>query len=107
MTEQRTMLTAGGTRPRPAHAQRSVTEAWWRPALRFALALAIGGGLTDLAWRHIGTHLSVTTDIVGRTTFADFDIYRYLDRFYDIALALPVLTTLASLLIAQLGILRA
>jgi len=101
------MPAATGARPRPAHAQRSVTESWWRPALRFALALGIGGGLADLAWRHIGTHLSVTTDIVGRTTFADFDIYRYLDRFYDITLVLPVLTTLAYLVISRFGALRA
>lgn len=105
MTQERTRL--GTARHRPAHAQHAVAEPWWRPTLRFALALAVGGALTDLAWRHIGTHLSVTTDIVGRTTFADFDIYRYLDRFYDIALVFPVLTTLVYLLIARFGTLRA
>jgi hypothetical protein len=79
----------------------------WRPFLRFILALAIGAGFADLAWRHIGTHLSVTTDIVGRTTFADFDIYRYLDRFYDVALVLPIVTIVAYLLLARFGPLRA
>lgn len=110
MTEERLATTPiAATRHRPAHAHLSsgAAEARWRPVLRFALATGIGAGVTDLVWRHIGTHLSVTTDIVGRTTFADFDIYRYLDRFYDIALVLPVTVVLVYLLIAKFGPLRA
>ena len=74
---------------------------------RFILAFLIGIGVADLFWRHIGTHLSVTTDIVGRTTFADFDIYRYLDRFYDVILVFPAVTILAYVLVARFGLLRA
>jgi hypothetical protein len=78
-----------------------------RAALRILLAFAIGVGLTYLAWQHIGTHLSLSTDIVGATTFADFDVYRYLYRFYDIALVLPVATALAYLILFRFGPLRA
>ena len=71
-----------------------------------ALALAFGAGVTYLVWGHIGTRLSVSTDIVGSTTFADFDPYRYIYRFYDIALVLPAATAFAYVLLARLGPLR-
>ena len=75
--------------------------------MRVALALAFGAAVTYLVWRHIGTHLSVSTDIVGSTTFADFDPYRYIYRFYDITLVLPAATALAYVLLAWFGPLRA
>jgi hypothetical protein len=62
--------------------------------------------MTLIVWRHIGTHLSVTTDIVGGTTFNDFDTYRYIYRLYDIVLVLPAATILAYLLMAKFGPLR-
>ncbi len=75
--------------------------------MRVALALGIGAGFTYLLWLNIGTHLTVTTDIVGRTTFADFDIYRYLERFYDIAFVLPASSAIAYVLLHFFGPLRA
>ena len=70
-------------------------------------ALGIGAGFTYLLWLNIGTHLTVTTDIVGRTTFAHFDIYRYLERFYDIAFVLPASSAIAYVLLHFFGPLRA
>ena len=75
--------------------------------MRIALAIGVGAGITYLFWLNIGTHLTVTTDIVGRTTFDDFDIYRYLERFYDIALVLPASSAIAYLLLHYFGPLRA
>jgi hypothetical protein len=77
-----------------------------RALLRCAVAVAIGVGASYVAWQHIGTHLHVTTDIVGRTTFADFDVYRYIYRFYDVTLVLPAATTLAYVLLSRFGPLR-
>jgi hypothetical protein len=74
--------------------------------LRIGIALAFGAVVTLIVWRHIGTHLSVTTDIVGNTTFSDFDAYRYIYRFYDIALVLPVATSFAYILMNRFGPLR-
>jgi hypothetical protein len=74
--------------------------------LRLALALSFGAIVTLFVWWHIGTELSVTTDIVGNTTFSDLDAYRYIYRFYDISLVLPVATSLAFVLMARFGPLR-
>ena len=60
-----------------------------------------------VVWRHIGTRLSVTTDIVGSTTFTDFDSYRYIYRFYDVTLVLPAATALLYMVLSRFGPLRA
>ena len=100
-------LTAAPTHPTPQHgSQQRVVASAPQAILRVVTAIAFGVGVTYLVWRHIGTHLSVTTDIVGYPTFADFDTYRYIFRFYDITLVLPAATILAYLLLARFGPLR-
>lgn len=74
-----------------------------RSVFNFGLALALGTIVSYFVWSHIGSHLSVTTDVVGQTTYADFDVYRYLDRFYTVVVVFPAVTALSYFLIATFG----
>ena len=97
------------SRRTPSHARprRQAANKTRLTALRIVIAVGCGAGLTLLLWLNIGTHLTVTTDIVGRTTFADFDVYRYLERFYDIALVLPASAAIVYVVLQFFGPLRA
>jgi len=53
------------------------------------VAIAAAAVVSRLAWAHVGNQLSVTTDIVGSTTFNNFDIYRYFDHFLILVLLFP------------------
>lgn len=74
---------------------------------RIATACLIGALLTLFVWTHVGTKLSAHTDIVGRTTFANFDINRYLNRFYAVTLLLPFACFAAYFVLLRWGPLRA
>ena len=95
-------------RARPLHACRGAcVDGLLRTTPRTVIALAFGVVVAYVVWRHIGTRLSVTTDIVGSTTFTDFDSYRYIYRFYDVTLVLPAATALLYMVLSRFGPLRA
>ncbi len=73
---------------------------------RFTLAGALSVGATDLLWHAVPGTLTASTDVVGYPIFADFDITRYFDAYYLIALVLPVLVLLFYHLLAWRGPLR-
>ena len=66
------------------------------------ISLLLGEGI----WSRVGHHLSVSTNIVGSTTFTAFDINRYLDAFYLIAIVLPALAVGMYAVLARWGPLR-
>lgn len=85
---------------------RSAGESRWFPFSRFVLATLIGAGLTDLLWRRVPNTLTTSTAIVGYPTWADFDFRRYIDAYYCIAIAFPLLTIAACYVLGRWGPLR-
>jgi hypothetical protein len=81
-------------------------EPRWRPVCRFVLASLIGAGVAYLVWRRVPHTLSVTTDIVGYQTWVDFDYLRYLDAYYLIAIAFPLVSIAACFVLGRWGPLR-
>jgi hypothetical protein len=59
---------------------------------RFAVAIAAAALITYLGWREVPHHLVVRTDIVGYPIFANFDIDRYIDAYYLVAILFPLLS---------------
>ena len=73
-------------------------------ALRAARVAVVGAAaLSWVVWGRVGTQLSVRTDIVGGTTFYDFDIYQYLDYLYIVLLLLPALAAALFLALSRWG----
>ena len=70
----------------------------WKVVTRFVVATALAAAVCELVWLHLGNRLSITTDIVGFPTYADFDGYRYQYAFELAAWAFPVLAVLAYVL---------
>jgi hypothetical protein len=77
-----------------------------RITARFLLAVVIGAGVALLAWALVPTHLSGRFDVVGYPLYADFDVNRYFDAFYLIAIAFPLVALAAYVLAARFGPLR-
>src|ERR1017187_9573028 len=73
------------------------------PALRAMVAVVCAAAVSGVAWGLVGNQLSVTTDMVGSTTFYDFDIYHYIDHFYILAIVLPALAAVLFLVLARWG----
>ena len=63
--------------------------------------------VVEVIWSHVGKRLRVSTSIVGSTTFTGFDINRYLDAYYLLALVMPALAIATYMLVARVGPLRA
>ncbi|MGH9089813.1 MAG: hypothetical protein ACRDZR_00290 [Acidimicrobiales bacterium] len=82
------------------------SERRWFSVTRFLLAVVIGGVLTFLVWLRVPHDLSVSTDIVGYQIWADFDYRRYLDAYYLVAIAFPLLSIAACYVLGRWGPLR-
>jgi len=91
--------------PEPRRASRPARswEAPWRPVVRFLAAVGAALALCAAIWSLVPTTLSVTTDIVGYPTFANFDIERYLDAFDVLGILFPLLSVALYLLISWRG----
>ena len=74
-----------------------------RLAAQVGVALACAALASAVAWRHVGDHLTLRTDIVGSTIFYNYDVYRLLDHFYIVIVLLPGLAAALFLLIARWG----
>jgi hypothetical protein len=75
----------------------------WREAAQAVVAVGVAGVAGLWLWRRTGTQLSVTTDIVGSTTFANFDIYHYLTHFYIAVLLVPAIAVAVYLALGRWG----
>lgn len=78
----------------------------WKVVTRFVVATGLAAAVCEIVWLHLGNRLSVTTDIVGYPTFADFDGYRYQYAFELAAWVFPVLAVLVYVLLSWRGPLR-
>ncbi len=92
--------------PRPSGVRDAGTNARLVLALRFLLAVALSALVTDAVWHRVPGSLRVSTDVVGYPIFADFDITRYFDGFYLIALVFPALALVSYHVLAWRGPLR-
>jgi hypothetical protein len=75
-------------------------------AARFVFSVLFAAGISELIWRREGQHLSVVTNIVGSTTFQDFNINRYLDGYHLIAGGFPALAIATYAVVARFGPIR-
>ena len=100
---QVTQATVDSSEGRSDHLQG---ESRWFPASRFVLAVLIGAGITDLIWSRVPHTLTVSTDIVGYQTWADFDYRRYTDTYYCVAIIFPLLAIAACNVLGRWGPLR-
>jgi hypothetical protein len=75
-------------------------------AIRFIFSVLVAAGLSELIWKREGRHLSVVTNVVGSTTFNDFDINRYLDGYHLIAVGFPALAIAVYAVVARFGPIR-
>ena len=87
-------------------AQAANRDRVWKVVTRFVVATGLAAAVCELVWLHLGNRLSITTDIVGFPTFADFDAYRYQYAFELAAWAFPVLAVLVYVLLSWRGPLR-
>ena len=87
-------------------AQAADRDRVWKVVTRFVVATALAAAVCELVWLHLGNRLSITTDIVGFPTYADFDGYRYQYAFELAAWAFPVLAVLVYVLLSWRGPLR-
>lgn len=77
-----------------------------RTTARFAVAVGSAASLTAAAWQAVPRHLSVSTDVVGGTTFYDFNVFRYHDAYYLLVIVLPVLASLIYVTLRRWGPLK-
>jgi hypothetical protein len=81
--------------------QRGVRAA--RQIAQGLVALAAAAAISGIAWKKVGSQLSITTDIVGSTTFSNYDIYRLLDHLYIATLLFPALGIVFFLALGRWG----
>ena len=62
-----------------------------RAALRAVISAATAAVTGIAVWGRADGPLSVHTDVVGRTTWANFNVYRYLYHFYEATIILPAI----------------
>lgn len=74
-----------------------------RDALRVGLSIAVAAAVGAIVWKRAGGPLSVRTNVVGSTTWDNFNVYLYLHRFYDVALLVPLIAVVALLLLSRWG----
>ena len=74
-----------------------------KAALAFALSAGIASGLAEWAWKAVPRSLSVTTNVIGSTTFNDFNVFRYHDAYYLLVFFLPVVITGIYLTVTRWG----
>ncbi len=75
-------------------------------SVRFTLACALSGAVTDALWRQVPVSLNASTDVVGYAIFSDFNFVRYFDAYYAIAFVFPALALVLYHLLAWRGPLR-
>lgn len=93
----------GPTRP-VVRARDSAPGRWLlRGVPAFAISVLVGATVTDLVWTAVPQKLSVTTNIVGSTTFDDFNVFRYHDAYYLLTFVFPLATTVVFLALTRLG----
>jgi len=91
-------------RTRPA--QIANRDRVWKVVTRFVVATGLAATVCELVWLHLSNRLSVTTDIAGNPTFANFDGYRYQYAFELAAWMFPALAVLVYVLLSWRGPLR-
>ncbi len=74
-----------------------------RRILRTCISLSVSLVVIDLLWRHVATTLRQKTDVVGYPLYANFNVNRYLDAFYLVAIIGPACVIAIYALLARFG----
>ena len=77
-----------------------------RQLLRAAISCALALLGIDLAWHHVPSTLTQRTDVIGYPLYANFNVNRYLDAFYLVAIIGPLAVIVIYALLARYGPLR-
>ena len=101
-------MSAPGTTAEASRSNRTAgdRDRGLRVAARFAVAALIGFGVGIAGWILSPHALSGRFDVIGYPLYADFDVNRYFDAFYLIALVFPIVTLATYVLLARVGPLR-
>lgn len=94
IVEKPTRSTAQGTRE-PLHR-----------VMRAVVSLLVSLAGIDLLWHHVAKTLQQKTDVVGYPLYANFNVNRYLDAFYLVAIIGPLAVIVTYSLLARFGPLR-
>jgi NADH:ubiquinone oxidoreductase subunit K len=97
---------SGSSTDRGALDRDDAADPMGRIVARSVLAVAVAAGVALAGWGVAPRHLAGHFDVIGYPMYADFDVNRYFDAFYLIALVFPAVTLITYAVTARLGPLR-